>query len=105
MSIGVDAVTQDDKTTCGPDISRRGALHLTWRNGVETMAENDAAYVEVEERIRAVRDNIRDLVEQASAASGEAAEQRIADRLSEQEALLERLIQERDGLAGPAAQP
>ncbi|NDV86752.1 hypothetical protein GTW51_08560 [Aurantimonas aggregata] len=69
------------------------------------MAENDAAYVEVEERIRAVRDNIRDLVEQASAASGEAAEQRIADRLSEQEALLERLIQERDGLAGPAAQP
>jgi flagellar basal body-associated protein FliL len=35
------------------------------------MMGDDATYEEIEARISAVRDNIRDLIEQASAASGE----------------------------------
>jgi uncharacterized small protein (DUF1192 family) len=53
---------------------------------------------EIEDRIAIVRDNIRQLTEQAAASLGAANEERIADRIAEQQAELDRLIQQRDAL-------
>jgi hypothetical protein len=59
----------------------------------ETLAELDAA-------IAAIRDNIRELIEQAAAYSGAADEERTADRIAKQEARLEELLKKRQALAG-----
>ncbi len=53
---------------------------------------------ELEDRIAIVRDNIRQLIEQAAAFSGAADEDRNADRLAEQNEELERLTKQRDAL-------
>jgi hypothetical protein len=53
---------------------------------------------ELDQRIAIVRDNIRELVEQAAAFSGAEDEERNADRIAEQEAVLERLLRQRDQL-------
>lgn len=53
---------------------------------------------ELEARIADVRDNIRQLVEQAAAFSGAEDEERNADRIAEQNEELERLLKERDAL-------
>lgn len=53
---------------------------------------------ELEDLIAILRDNIRQLVEQATAASGEANEARTSDRIAEQSAELEKLTKERDAL-------
>jgi uncharacterized small protein (DUF1192 family) len=53
---------------------------------------------ELEDRIAIVRDNIRQLVEQAAAFSGAADEARNADRIAQQTEELERLTMERDAL-------
>ena len=58
-----------------------------------TLAELDAA-------IAVVRDNLRELVEQAAAYSGAADESRNADRIAAQEAKLEELLKKRAALAG-----
>jgi hypothetical protein len=55
---------------------------------------------EVERRILVVRENIRVLTEQAAAYSGAADEERNADRIAEQDALLAKLLEEREALAG-----
>ena len=55
-----------------------------------------------EGRIAIVRENLRDLVEQAAARSGAADEDRAAGRIAEQQALLDRLIAEAGGPATPA---
>jgi hypothetical protein len=54
---------------------------------------------EVDRRIAVVRENIRVLTEQAAAYSGAADEERNADRIAEQDALLTKLLQEREALA------
>jgi uncharacterized small protein (DUF1192 family) len=51
---------------------------------------------EIEDRIAIVRDNIRQLVEQAAAFSGAADEERNADRIAQQSEELERLTKERE---------
>jgi uncharacterized small protein (DUF1192 family) len=51
---------------------------------------------ELEDRIAIVRDNIRQLVEQAAAFSGAADEARNADRIAQQTEELEKLTKERD---------
>jgi uncharacterized small protein (DUF1192 family) len=51
---------------------------------------------ELEDRIAIVRDNIRQLVEQAAAFSGAADESRNADRIAQQTEELDRLTKERD---------
>jgi hypothetical protein len=51
---------------------------------------------ELDARIAAVRQNIRDLVEQGAALSGAADESRIADRIAQQEEELKRLTKMRD---------
>lgn len=51
---------------------------------------------ELDDRIAILRDNIRQLVEQAAAVSGGQNEERIADRIAQQTAELDRLVAERE---------
>jgi hypothetical protein len=53
---------------------------------------------DLEDRIAIARDNIRQLIEQATAQSGAGDESRNADRLADQQAELDRLTKERDAL-------
>jgi uncharacterized small protein (DUF1192 family) len=53
---------------------------------------------ELDDRIAIVRDNIRQLIEQAAAAAGEGSEERAADRLASQNEELDRLVAQRDAL-------
>ena len=53
---------------------------------------------ELEDRIAIIRDNIRQLVEQAAAFSGAEDEARNADRIAQQTEELESLIKQRDTL-------
>jgi hypothetical protein len=61
-------------------------------NGTLSLAELD-------DRIAILRDNLRQLVEQAAAASGSQNEERIANRITQQTEELDRLILERDSRA------
>ncbi len=54
---------------------------------------------EIDQRIAIVRDNLRELVEQAAGYSGAADESRNADRIADQEAKLAALLKEREALA------
>jgi len=54
--------------------------------------------IEIDRRIALIRDNIRQLVEQAAALSGAADESLIADRISNQEAQLAALLKQREDL-------
>jgi hypothetical protein len=58
-----------------------------------------AALKELDERIAIIRNNIRDLTEQAASFSGASDEARAADRMAEQEQLLAALLKERQSLA------
>jgi uncharacterized small protein (DUF1192 family) len=60
---------------------------------------DDLSLAELDDRIAIVRDNIRQLVEQAAGASGGQNEERTADRIAQQTAELDRLTAERDALA------
>ncbi|HEY0911944.1 MAG TPA: hypothetical protein VGD75_17105 [Bradyrhizobium sp.] len=63
------------------------------------MADYSAlSLAELEDRIAVVRDNIRQLIEQAAGASGDRNEERIAERLEQQNAELESLEKARDAL-------
>ena len=53
---------------------------------------------ELEQRMAIVRDNIRELIEQAAAFSGAEDEDRNADRLAQQQEELDKLTKERDAL-------
>ena len=53
---------------------------------------------ELDDRIAILRDNIRQLTEQAAAFSGAAYEERDANRIAEQQDELDRLVAQRDKL-------
>jgi hypothetical protein len=53
---------------------------------------------QLDERIAIIRDNIRQLIEQAAAFSGAEDEARSADRIAQQNDELDRLVKERDAL-------
>jgi hypothetical protein len=53
---------------------------------------------ELDERIAMIRQNINDLIEQATAYSGAGDENRTADRIEDQQGELARLIELRDAL-------
>ena len=53
---------------------------------------------ELEDRIAIVRDNIRQLIEQAAAFSGAEDEERNADRIAQQTEELDELVKQRDAL-------
>ncbi|MFZ0557700.1 MAG: hypothetical protein WAM55_00220 [Methylovirgula sp.] len=56
---------------------------------------NAVTLVELDERIAAIRENIRELTEQAAAFSGAEDETFTSDRIAEQERLLAALLKER----------
>ncbi|WP_213770635.1 hypothetical protein [Bradyrhizobium sp. dw_78] len=53
---------------------------------------------ELDDRIAMLRDNIRQLVEQAAAQSGAGDEARVSDRIAEQTSELEKLVAAREAL-------
>jgi len=57
------------------------------------------ALSEIEARMGIIRDNIRQLIEQAAATSGAESEALVSDRIAQQTEELERLANERDVLA------
>ena len=60
--------------------------------------DSSLSLAELERRMAIVRDNIRELIEQAAAYSGAEDEARNADRLARQQEELDRLTKERDAL-------
>lgn|SRR5258708_39968097 len=66
--------------------------------GAVTMSDN-LSLSELNDRIAILRDNLRQLVEQAAGASGSQNEERIADRIAQQSAELDKLVSQRDALA------
>jgi hypothetical protein len=66
-------------------------------NDNETLGELDI-------RIALIRENLRELVEQAAAYSGAADEERAADRIAVREEKLEELLKKRDALLDNSAQ-
>jgi hypothetical protein len=59
-----------------------------------------ASLVELDERIAVIRDNIRELTEQAAALSGAQDETLVADRIAAQERQLAELLKQRESLIG-----
>jgi len=64
-----------------------------------------ASLEELDQRIAIVRDNIRELTEQAAAFSGAEDETRAADRIADQERQLTELLKEREQLINSARSP
>ena len=60
--------------------------------------ESTLSLSEMNDRIAILRDNIRQLIEQAAAASGAVNEERISERIERQNEELEKLIKARDAL-------
>ena len=58
----------------------------------------DATLTELNRRIAAIRETIRELIEQAAAYSGAADDERTAERIADQEAKLAALLKKRDAL-------
>lgn len=54
---------------------------------------------EIDQRIAVLRDNLRELVEQAAAYSGAADEDLNANRIAEQQAELDELLKKRDAIS------
>jgi hypothetical protein len=62
--------------------------------------EGTLSLSELNDRIAILRSNIRQLVEQAAAASGAETEERISERIERQNEELEKLTRARDALLG-----
>lgn len=63
------------------------------------MSDPQPNIAEINARIADVKENLRELVEQAAAYSGAADDELVSKRIADQEALLERLTEQRDKLA------
>jgi hypothetical protein len=64
-----------------------------------------ASLEELDQRIAIVRDNIRELTEQAAALSGAEDETRAADRIADQERQLAELLKQREQIIDSARSP
>lgn len=60
--------------------------------------ENTLSLSDIEDRIAILRDNIRQLTEQAAAMSGAGDESRNADRIAQQQDELDALVRQRDAI-------
>jgi len=60
--------------------------------------DNSLSLPELDNRIAILRDNIRQLVEQAAASSGAQDDERTSERMAQQQEELDRLIKARDAL-------
>jgi ribosome-binding protein aMBF1 (putative translation factor) len=63
------------------------------------MENSTKTLAEIDEQMAVVRENLRELIEQATADSGASDEQLIAERIAEQESLLRDLTRRRDSLS------
>ena len=61
--------------------------------------DNSLSLTELNDRIAVLRDNIRQLVEQAAGSSGAQDEERTSGRLAQQQAELDRLVAARDAMS------
>jgi len=64
------------------------------------MTDTPQDIAEIDERIAIARENIRELIEQATADSASGDEELISRRITEQEEQLERLLKRRQELGG-----
>jgi uncharacterized small protein (DUF1192 family) len=62
----------------------------------ETAMNGTLSIAELDDRIAILRDNLRQLVEQAAGSSGAQDEERTAERIAQQNDELDRLVLERD---------
>ncbi|WGR92491.1 MULTISPECIES: hypothetical protein [unclassified Bradyrhizobium] len=62
--------------------------------------ETSMSLSELNDRIAILRDNIRQLIEQAAGAAGAEVEERISERIEHQNAELEKLVKARDAMIG-----
>ena len=60
--------------------------------------DNSLSLTELNDRIAILRDNIRQLVEQAAASSGAQDEERTSGRMAQQQEELDRLVKARDAM-------
>lgn len=60
--------------------------------------ETHFSRADLDDRIAILRDNIRQLTEQAAGSSGAADEERTANRIADQQAELDKLVKQRDAL-------
>jgi uncharacterized small protein (DUF1192 family) len=60
--------------------------------------DNSLSLSELNDRIAVIRDNIRQLVEQAAASSGAQDEERTSGRIAQQQEELDKLVKERDAV-------
>ena len=65
------------------------------------MADTSADIAEIDDRIAAVRENLRELIEQAAGYSGAADEELASQRIADQQELLEALMKQREELSLP----
>ena len=84
-------------------VPRKHASLLQHRLALDHLLGKEApmattSLVELDELIAIVRDNIRELTEQAAALSGAGDETRVADRIADQERRLAELLGERESL-------
>jgi hypothetical protein len=63
------------------------------------MMSANPTIAELDQRIAIIRRNLRELIEQAAAFSGAGDEARVADRIANQEAELDKLTKLRDSLS------
>lgn len=78
------------------DARLHSKARVSERTGM-TMADT-ADLIEIDRRIAVLRDNLRQLVEQAAGFSGAEDEERNADRIASQQAQLDELLKQRDAL-------
>ena len=60
--------------------------------------DNSLSLSELNDRIAILRDNMRQLVEQAAGSSGAQDEERTSERIAQQQEQLDRLVKQRDAL-------
>jgi predicted nucleic acid-binding Zn-ribbon protein len=63
------------------------------------MSDYPTSIAEIDDRIAAARENLRELIEQAAAYSGAADEDLMSQRIADQEAQLDRLMKRRAELS------
>ena len=89
------------KIYCAPQaLSPRPPGGVLWRRNAIAEETNRwrtlATLAEIDQRIAGIRENLRELVEQAAAFSGAADDDRTSQRIADQQAQLDRLTKERE---------
>ena len=82
--------------------SRRQSVEKDLSGQGPALAEFPGTIEELDEHISTLRENLRELIEQAAAHSGAADDELTSQRIEEQEALLETLTKRRAELASAA---